>query len=183
MKKRVKIILPLFLLAFSVWGQGSPAEEALIKHLETFASLHPREEGSGNESKALDYIKTVLSGLPYSIAEISLKNMEEYHSFSHILDIFKPGIKEDEIVLALPINSSPASRSEEASLLLAIVLTWLETLPQRETLPSIRVLFLGSETGYGEEYPLGLLSPRNRRFYIYRYTLCPRKIVSRQRHK
>ena len=75
MKKRVKIILPLFLLAFSVWGQGSPAEEALIKHLETFASLHPREEGSGNESKALDYIKTVLSGLPYSIAEITLKNM------------------------------------------------------------------------------------------------------------
>ena len=147
--------MPLFLLAFSVWGQGSPAEEALIKHLETFASLHPREEGSGNESKALDYIKTVLSGLPYSIAEISLKNMEEYHSFSHILDIFKPGIKEDEIVLALPINSSPASRSEEASLLLAIVLTWLETLPQRETLPSIRVLFLGSETGSGEEYPLG----------------------------
>ena len=163
MQKFIFAMLIIILSFFPVVGateetDSSPEilKDKVAGHWEFFQNLYPREEGTPGEKRAVDYIKEVLSGSSYSITELSLEDLNPGHSFSTVLDIHRKGFSSDEIVLSIPLSSRPLSRKQEdGSLLLASVLTFLETLKEENPQTSLRVLFLGGEYGPTDLYPLG----------------------------
>jgi hypothetical protein len=145
MKNLCKSFFLLIFLLLSV----SPLQALTADETEILRQTASRDEGTANERRTIGLIKDIAGRLGLSVRQSYFTNLDHFYSYSSNLEILIPGVTEDEIVYAVPLNNP------NSSLLPALKL--LERFAGGER-PAIgaRFVFLGAEKGDNASfYPIG----------------------------
>lgn len=146
------LFLVLLLLQTTVPGSlGATDAQNLVEDLRV---LGDRYEGSPGEAQILEFLEAELTSLGARVRKTSLDRLSGAHSFSFSLEAFFQGSREDQMVVAVPLDQEePGASGGEISLAAALLLARKFSLGDRNL--SLRLLFLGGERGTGPPYPLG----------------------------
>lgn len=123
-----------------------------VLHRNALDTCGLRLEGSKEEAQAFRYIRNILQKYHLSVEELDFSTMRDGHSFSSILSITIPGKSPNFLFLVVPMSQEmPPSflvgpHSDGISLTLSLIEEWIRVPPPA----SIKILFLGGDTGEGE---------------------------------
>ncbi|MDP6180822.1 MAG: hypothetical protein QGG48_13100, partial [Desulfatiglandales bacterium] len=159
---RCPIVLLLMLYgSLPLFAQSTTLDEArfagaFLTHYDFFSALHPRLEGSHQEKQAVAYILKKLDELDSGYSHVDFNDLNRGHSFSSSIYVAIPGILPDELLIVAPLNSREKSLyGRDGAVNLSLALALVEAFVDRAPPISLNVLFLGSEFGTEELYPMG----------------------------
>jgi hypothetical protein len=126
--------------------------QRFLSHRAAISSCGFRLEGSPAETRAFSYLRDTLKKQNLSMEELDFSAMRDGHSFSRILSVTLPGAAPNLLILAIPLSQEESLSSGEETepdgiaLALSLIEEWGHTPPPA----SLRILFLGGDTGRGE---------------------------------
>jgi len=129
-----------------------PLYQRFLSHRTAISSCGFRMEGSNEENRVFSYLRDTLKKQALSVEELDFSAMRNGHSFSRILSVTLPGETPNLLILAIPLSQEESLSSEEETdpdgiaLALSLIEEWEHTPPPA----SLRILFLGGDTGRGE---------------------------------
>ena len=141
----------LFILPLS-GAEQDPFYQRFVLHRSSVSACGPRLEGSKEEAQAFNYLKNTLKKYNLHLEELDFSTMRDGHSFSRILSVTIPGKSPNSLFLVIPMSQEmPRSFSVETdpdgiSLALCMIEEWAQNPPPA----SLKILFLGGDTGVGE---------------------------------
>ena len=158
--KRILFILLLILSDVYLFSQ-SPERikiEEIVSDFSHLATAYPRTEGSEQERKTVEYF---ISRIP-AVKSISIKNhdfteTDTGHSFSRIVEVTIPGVREDTLVIAVPLDHRDRIPMERSGALnIALALGIIRTYAEEKPPVTLKILLLGADDGdsatMGSEY-------------------------------
>lgn len=143
----------LILLDRPLWSTPQePFYQRFLSHRAAISSCGLRREGSEEETRAFSYLKDTLEKQHLSAEELDFSTMRNGHSFSRILSVTLPGRTPNLFILAIPMSQEELqpSRQETDPDGIALVLSLIEEWGHIPPPISLRILFLGGDTGTGE---------------------------------
>ena len=118
--------------------------------------MYPRLEGSAGENNTISYIKNEIKDLNVPIQTYSFRDMEDNHSFSHIIEVSIKGESPECLVIVVPLNHPQnAPIEEDGAINIGLGIGIIKEFSKRKLPISLKVLFLGAEYGNSSDYPLG----------------------------
>lgn len=156
--KKLLLTIVLSLLVSAPFLVSSPIDTSYhtFEDLHTFSTMYPRTENSHNEELAFDYIRSILNRNNIEYNQIGLGGVENFHSFSSIIETHFSGTSDKDLYFVFPVNhpiETPKDESGAAGLSLALQLC--KSLSKMNLPVNVHVLFMGAEYGRSEEYQLG----------------------------
>ncbi|HQB61927.1 MAG TPA: hypothetical protein PK899_09755, partial [Spirochaetota bacterium] len=156
--KKILLLFSFFLYIFSIFS-NEPDKINFHKDYSFLYSLyHPCDEGSNNEKKLINYVKTVCeeNNLNYQIKDISFEN--EYVSYSKNIEIeINDNPDQERVVFICPLNSiSINQKTLDNSLSIQVALELMLKINETKDSFNKNYLFLFSgAVGYDDDAYLG----------------------------
>ncbi|MBN1524211.1 MAG: hypothetical protein JW904_07015 [Spirochaetales bacterium] len=129
----------------------------IITDIQFMQSLFPYSEGSKGEKTLINFIETRLTLLEIPYSSLSFAKSKNSHSFSRNIEATIPGIKNETLVICIPINtpSEVELKKNAYSFNIALALSLCKYFSTNTPPVSVKILFLGAEFGPTKQYPLG----------------------------
>jgi hypothetical protein len=128
----------------------------IIEDLKIIQSIYPRNEGSANETKILEFIKNRLNELELEYIVHDFNHSGVNHSFSRSIEITISGEKKDTLIICAPINHPLESLNNmDGSINIALALSLVKYAKLTALPITLKILFLGAEYGEENYYPMG----------------------------
>ncbi|MDA3956507.1 hypothetical protein [Oceanispirochaeta sp.] len=180
-------LIPLVLLLFlkiALYSQENTIKDSpavFRESLDFISGMESRQEGSKDEKAVFSYIEDFLISRNFSYEFQGLTDIEDYHSFSSNLVVTIPGKNQEQLILAVPVDT-PVNADEagndlalNAALALAFMNEWTALTPP------ITLIFLFSSADNFQRGYVG--SPAFLKNYSYQADSCLVYLLLKEKHE
>ncbi|MCP4181128.1 MAG: hypothetical protein GY756_25465, partial [bacterium] len=158
MKFRISaiIIFTLIVSNFSYAEESYKYGKQTLQITNELSKFNPRDENSVGEKELFNYLENYFTRLKCNYSIMDYSRLEKGHSFSQGYKVIIEGDIDDQLIIAVPLNSRTGKDVDnDGSINIAISLQLLEIFTSYAPPVTIVFLFLGAERGAESIYPIG----------------------------